>query len=88
MELGCIKAIKIKVRVGDAILFKKEVKGNLPDVTPLGTDTPTVATNTDSRAEFVSEGNQLALDLQFRPDNSAVGIHAKENDIRIAGIHP
>ena len=88
MKFDCIETIKIKVRVGDAIPFIKKMKENLPEVAATDLDAATVVTDTNFRSEFVGEDNQLALGLQFRPDNSAVRIRAKENDIGVAGIYP
>ena len=91
MELDYIETIKIKVRVGDSILFIEEMKENSPEVSTTTTDTTTATTDTDSWSErrvFVSRDNNLALALHFTPNNSEVGIKTKVSNIGVADIYP
>src|ERR1035437_7211336 len=72
MELDCVETIKIKVRVGDSILFIKEVKENLS----------VFSSRRDAQQSF-----SLRKTRTFDRNNSAVRIIAKINDISVADIY-
>ena len=73
MELDCVETIKIKVRVGDSILFIEEVKENLSEL----------SFRRDTQYFF-----SLLKTHTFDRKNSAVRIIAKVNDIGVTNIYP
>ena len=82
MGLRRIEAIKIKVRVGDSILFIEEMKENLSEAS----SRPGIKVN--RRWRFVSLRKTHIFTFVFAGKNNGIRIKAKVNDIGVADIYP